>query len=121
MNNDELVSVRERLEKMKDNPKEVPKPLDLIPEKDPRPVGEGMFTFERQFQQKVEKAIKKIESIKEKMKASDMFMNYFYDLKKAEKEFLDLLEKAEEKHVEFPDNFVKRIEAVKSKIRSKIR
>ena len=121
MGNDELVSVRERLEKLKDNPKQVPKPLDLIPEKDRKPIGDGMLTFERVFQQKLEKAIKKIESVKERMTTSNMFMNYFYDLKQAEKEFLDLLEKAEEKHVEFPSNFIKRIEAVKSKIRSKIR
>jgi len=121
MRNDELVSVRERLEKLKDNPKQVPKPLDIIPDKDRKPIGDGMLTFERVFQQKVEKAIKKIESVKERMTTSNMFMNYFYDLKQAEKEFLDLLEKAEEKHVEFPSNFVKKIELIKSKIRSKIR
>lgn len=121
MGNDELVSVKERLEKLKENPLQVPKPLDIIPERDVRPIGDGMFTFERVFQQKVEKLIKKIESIKSKMATSDTFVNYFYDLKKVEKEFLELLEKAEEKHVDFPDNFVKKIDLVKSKIRSKIR
>lgn len=121
MGNDELVSVRERLENLKKNPKQVPKPLDLIPERESRPLGDGMFTFERLFQQKVEKAIKKIESVKTRMKTSDMFMNYFYDLKEAEKEFLDLLAKAEEKHVDFPDSFLKKVEAVKSRIRARIR
>ncbi len=80
-----------------------------------------MLTFERVFQQKLEKAIKKMDSIREKMKTSTTFINYFYDLKQAEKEFLDLLEKVEEKHIDFPDNFVKRIEDAKSKIRFKIR
>lgn len=121
MENDDLVSVRERLENLKKNPKPVPKPLDLIPERDSKPIGEGMLTFERLFQQKVEKAIKEIEIIKKRMITSDMFVNYFYDLKRAEKEFLGLLKEAEEKHVDFPNSFLKRIDAVKSKIRSKIR
>ena len=112
-----MVSVRERLENLKKNPKPVPKPLDLIPEREEKPIGDGMLTFERVFHQKVEKAIKRMESIKEKMKNSSSFVNYFYDLKQAEKEFLELLEQAEEKHIDFPDNFVKRIEEAKSKIR----
>lgn len=121
MGNDELISVRERLENLKKKPKMVPRPLDLIPERDRKPIGDGMLTFERVFQQKIEKAIKKIESIKEKMKNSNGFFNYFYDLKQAEKEFSEVLEKAEEKHVEFPDNFIKKIEIVKKNLRSKIR
>ncbi|MBU4502846.1 MAG: hypothetical protein KKA79_09700 [Nanoarchaeota archaeon] len=121
MNNEELMSVRERLERIKEKPKEVPKPLDIIPEKDRRPIGDGMLTFERQFLQKVEKAIKKIESIKDQMKSSDNFLNYFYDLKNAEQDFLKLLNEAEEKHVDFPENFVKRVAEVKKNIRSKVR
>lgn len=121
MENDDLVSVRERLENLKKNPKQVPKPLDLIPERVPKPIGEGMLTFERLFQQKVEKSINKIESIKKRMITSDMFVNYFYDLKHAEKEFLGLLKEAEEKHIDFPSSFLKKIDAVKAKIRSKIR
>ncbi|MBL7101014.1 MAG: hypothetical protein ISS23_03615 [Nanoarchaeota archaeon] len=121
MGNDELTSVRERLEGLKKNPKRVPKPLDIIPEREKEPVGEGMLTSERLFQQKVEKAIKRIDSIKDKMKTSDNFINYFYDLKQAEKEFLDLLAEAEEKHVDFSESFVKKIISVKSRIRSKIR
>lgn len=121
MANEELTSVRERLENLKKNPQRVSRPSDLIPEKDLKPIGDGMLTFERLFQQKVEKAIRKIESIKERMTSSEGFMNLFYELKTAEMEFLDLLKKAEEKHVDFPNNFLKRIEEVKSRIRSKIR
>lgn len=121
MGNDELTSVRERLENLKKNPKEVPKPLDLIPEKERKPLGDGMFTFERIFHQKVEKAIRKIEGIKEKMTSSQGFMNLFYDLKDAEQQFLGLLKEAEEKHIDFPDSLLKRIEEIKDKIRSKIR
>lgn len=121
MKNEELVSVKERLENLKKNPKPVPRPFDLIPERDPKPIGEGMLTFERLFQQKVEKAINKIDSMKKRMITSDMFVNYFYDLKRAEKEFLDLLKEAEGKHVDFPSSFLKKIDAVKAKIRSRIR
>lgn len=122
MGNDELTSVRERLEKLKENPRKVPKPLaPVLPERERRSISDGMLTFERVFQQKVEKAIKKIEAVKARMEASQNFANYFYDLKEAEKEFLEILTKAEEKHVEFPAGFIKKIEAVKSKIRSKIR
>ena len=120
MDNEELASVRERLEKLKKEHKSVPKPLDEIPDRN-RPVGDNMFTFERMFQQKIEKAIRKIENMKERMKTSENFVNYFYDLKQAENEFLELLSKAEEKHVDFPDNFIQRISSIKDKIRSKIR
>lgn len=121
MDNEELLSVRERLEKIKENPRDVPKPLDIIPEKDRRPIADGQLTFERNFQQKVEKSMKKIDLIKDKMQTSDNFLNYFYDLKKAEQELFVLLDEAEEKHIEFSENVVKRIEIIKSNIRSKIR
>lgn len=121
MGNDELTPMRERLENLKKNPKCVPKPLDLVPEKDRRPLGEGMFTFEKMFQQKIEKTIQKIEALKNKMNTSEMFADYYYDMKRAEKEFLDLVAKAEEKQTEFPANFVSRIESIKSKIRMKTR
>jgi len=121
MENDKLLTVRERLERLKNNPKKVPKPLDMMPEKRaPEPVPEATLNFEKEFQQKAEKAIKNIESVKNKMKGSKSFINYFYDLKKVEKEFLNILQEAEEKHIEFPENFLKKIESVKSTIRSKI-
>ena len=122
MRNDELITVRERLERLKKNPKKVPKPLDVvIPEKEHKPAPESSLTSEKVHQKKVEKVIKKIESIKEKMKTSETFINYFYDLRQAEKEFLVLLEKAEEKNIDFSDEFAKRIKEVKNKIRTKIR
>ena len=122
MGNDELITVRERLERLKKNPKKVPKPLDVIlPEREHKPVSEGSLTSEKIHQKKVEKVIKRIESIKEKMKTSETFINYFYDLKQAEKEFLTLLETAEEKHIDFSDEFAERIKEVKNKIRTKIR
>lgn len=119
MGNEELTPMRERLENLKKNPKCVPKPLDLVPEKDRRPLGEGMFTFEKMFQQKIEKAIQKIESLKNKMNASETFANYYYDMKRAEKEFLEIVAKAEEKQIDFPANFASKIESIKSKIRMK--
>lgn len=122
MANEDLVSVRQRLENLKKNPIYVPMPLDnIVPDKEAKPIGGGELTFGKLLQQKIDKVIKKIELIKEKMKTSDTFMNHFYDLKNTEKEFLELLAKAEEKHVTFPSTFAKKIDEIKGNIRSKIR
>jgi len=121
MGNDELTTVRERLENLKKKSRDVPKILESVPERERRPVGDGMYTFERVFQQKVDKAIKKIGFLKEKMEDSENFLNLFYDLKRAEEEFLKLLEEAEKRKLDFPDNFKNQIEEVKSQIRQRIR
>ena len=121
MSNDELVSVRERLEKLKKNSQDIPNVLESVPDRERRPLGDGMYTFERIFQQKVEKAIKKVEILKERMEDSENFLNLFYDLKKAENEFLDLLAEAEKRKIDFPDNFNKQIEEIKNQIRQRIR
>lgn len=122
MASEDLVSVRQRLENLKKNPRYVPMPLDnIVPDKEAKPMGEGELTFGKLLQQKIDKVIKKIELIKEKMKTSDTFMNHFYDLKNAEKEFLGLLGQAEEKHVTFLSAFAKKIDEIKGNIRSKIR
>lgn len=121
MSNNNLVSVRERLENLKKNPRNVPSVLDSVPDRERKPLDDGMYTFERVFQQKVDKAIKKVDLLKERMEDSENFLNFFYDLKKAENEFLDLLAEAEKRKIDFPDNFKKQIEEVKSQIRQKIR
>ncbi len=121
MSNDELVSVRERLENLKKNPYPFQNVLENLPERERKPIGDGMFTFERVFQQKVEKAVKRIDVLKERMQDSEMFINLFHDLKKAENEFLELLAEAEKRKLTFPDNFNKRIEEIKSQIRQRIR
>lgn len=121
MSNDELVSVRERLENLKKNSQNVPSVLESVPDRERRPLGDGMYTFERVFQQKVDTVIKKVELLKERMEDSENFLNFFYDLKKAENEFLDLLAEAEKRKIDFPDNFKKQIEEIKSQIRQRIR
>ncbi|MDP2906998.1 MAG: hypothetical protein Q8O03_03590 [Nanoarchaeota archaeon] len=121
MGNDELVSVRERLENLKKNSRDVPKVLESVPDRERRPLGDGMYTFERVFQQKVEKVIKRIEFLKERMEDSENFLNLFYDLKRVENEFLDLLAEAGKRKIDFPDNFNKQIEDIKSQIRQRIR
>jgi len=117
MGNNELVSVRERLENLRKNPKHVPRPLDLLPEREKKPLGEGMFTLDRVYQQKIEKAISKLEVLKNKMKSSEMFSSYYYDLKKAEKEFIDVIAEAESKKLDFPENFLKRVADIKRTLR----
>lgn len=121
MSNDELPSVRERLENLKRGYQNVPKILESVPDREKQPLGDGMYTFERVFQQKVEKILKKIEFLKERMEDSENFLNFFYDLRRLEDELLVLLAEAEKRKIDFPDNFKKRVEEVKSQIRQKIR
>jgi len=110
-----LDTVRERLEKIDTTFKPVPRALaneHLIQAEENKP-----FTPSKVMQQKIEKAIRVIEGYHAKMnKDSESYLALFYDLKKAEKEFLELLKEAEQKQLRIPLPFMKRIEAIRAKI-----
>lgn len=99
-----METVRDRLERLKD------------PYKKPEP----QITPETIFMRKVEKAIQKIESIRKKMLSdSAQYLSLFYELRKAEDEFLMLLDDKEMKFLDLPDSFMKLIDSTKAKIRRK--
>ena len=87
---------------------------------DPVPEEHKPITPSKVMLQRIERAIKIIEDYNAKMlKDSECYLSLFYDRKKAEKEFLNLLDEAKEKGISIPSPFMKRIEAVKAKINTK--
>ena len=114
-----LKSVKERLEEMKKKNVVVPRPLD-IPQilKVPNPESE-LITIDKVYRGKVEKAMKSIEVINQKIKTSGTYLNMYYNLKRAEDEFLAVLDEAKQKHIEFSPEFSDRIEAVKKRLRTR--
>jgi hypothetical protein len=115
-----LVSVRERLEDLKHQKRPVPKPLGpkFFPENQPSEE-KKTITPESVMQGKIEKAMGNVEALQKKMHDSpSSYLSLFYDLKQAEKGFLDLLSEAEDKQVALSGTVMARIAKVKSKIRS---
>ncbi len=111
-------TVRERLERLMKNAI----PSDMIAKIQDRPQvipeDQKPITPSKLLLQRIEAAIKVIENYNSKMlKDSECYLSLFYDRKKAEQAFLALLKEAEEKEVSIPSPFMKRIEAVKSKIK----
>ena len=116
-----LITVKERLEKLMGGSTPTSKsfsndrvlPVQVGNEED------KLITPSKVMQQKIEKSIRKLEDYHFKMhKDSESYLALFYDLKKAEKEFQDLLKEAEDKKISIPSPFIKRIEAVRANIRN---
>jgi len=111
-------SVRERLERMKNNPRRVPSPL---PNNEINPKSEkGLLSPESVFLRKIEKSMSQIKEIQSKMNSdSGQYLSLYYDLKKYEKEFLDLIDDPEIKFLDLPEMSMRRIKDLQSKIRNK--
>lgn len=110
--------VRQRLEKLQDKPSKPVfmgelKPKEVEEEKDVEECSEKPFLKE------VERKLKRLENLRLKMKNNPgSYLSLFYDLKKAEKEFLSELKKAEEAMVDFPGHIKMRIDKEKSSIKT---
>ncbi len=117
---EEVVSVRDRLESLKERPKLVRRPIEpTFPDMNKKEEGKKVITPESVMQKKIEKAMSKIEEYKKKMHNSpNSYLSLFYDLKQAEKDFLTLLEEADSKSVTFSGTTLSRIEKVKKQIRA---
>jgi len=106
-------SVRDRLEKLKNSRWSVPNPVD----KDVTGMHKPL-TPESVFMKKLDKAMSNIEAIRKKVLAdSNSYLSLFYELRKAEAEFLELLKEQDDKELMLPDHYLKKIEEVKSRIR----
>ncbi|MEA3378174.1 MAG: hypothetical protein U9Q69_00895 [Nanoarchaeota archaeon] len=99
--------VKSKLEKLKNVPNTQPKPI--LGPKEEKKASPSL--------KKIEQAIRDIENIKNKMHGSNTYLSLFYDLKKAEKNFLKVLDLANEEDIEFPDFLKKKIDEIKSKVR----
>jgi hypothetical protein len=111
--------VKRRLENLQDSPSYAPKPLnDNFFNENVVSENKKVEMPDNAIIKRVENAIKEIDKIKTKMERSSSFLSLFYDLKKAEKEFLFVLEEAKEQMVDFPDHLEMKIQEAKTKVRS---
>ena len=109
-----LRTVKERLEELRTNPVQMP----LRAEREQMPVIERKEPSQDQVvQSRVDRAMKRLEAVKQKMEKTDSYLGLFYDLKAAEKEFLDSVEEADAKGVDLPETFKNKIELTKSRIK----
>lgn len=113
-----LRTVKERLSELKDKPNSVGLPLES---KRDQPM-----VFERKepsqetlVQARIDKAMKRIEAVKQKMERTDSYLGLFYDLKAAEKEFTDALDEANAKGVDLPEAFQLKVGQFKSRLSPK--
>ncbi len=112
-------SIRERLERLKNAPPKVTLPLSDQERSTPTE-RKPMITPESVYMRKVEKLIANLESMKARMKSdSGQYLSMYYDLKKAEKEFLESIEEPEAKFYDLPDAFLHRVAAIREKIETK--
>jgi len=110
-----LQTVKERLRELKNRPAYAHQPLarePMVIKAEPSP--------ENLILGKVEKAIKRVELVRQKMEKTDSYLGHFYDLKAAEKEFIVALEEAKTIDVEFPEMLQTKINLLKSKIRLRV-
>lgn len=113
-----LRSVKERLSELKSKPTNVSLPLG--------PKHEEAVVFERKepsqeslVQARIDKAMKRIEAVKQKMERTDSYLGLFYDLKAAEKEFVEALDEANAKGVDLPETFQAKVDLFKTKLTPK--
>lgn len=89
------------------------------PKPEPEVVKKEEICAERPYLKDVEKKLKKIEALRSKMKNNPgSYLSLFYDLKKAEKNFLESLKKLEESNIDLPENLKIRVKEAKSKIKT---
>jgi len=109
--------MRNRLERLKQNPVNVRRPL-TVDDLDPQP-SKRLITPETVYMRKVERVMMKHTETKRKMlSGSDQYLSLYHELKKAENDFLDLLADPEIKYLDLPDVFLQKIEEMKKKLQT---
>jgi len=113
-----MSKVRERLEKLKNQSYRPGLPLSED-EINPRPE-KVLLSPESIFMKKIEKLMKKIVGVKQKMHSdSGQYLSLYYDLKKFETEFLETVDDPEIQYLDLPDIFVQKIDEFRQKIKNK--
>lgn len=107
-----MSTVRDRLEKLKN------RPTSGIPPIRREPTGDSiLLSPEITFIRRVESLIKNIQVIQRKMRSdSGQYLSLYYDMKKAQKEFLTATEDPEMQYLDLSDVFLKRVEEMKRMI-----
>ncbi|MDP3728102.1 MAG: hypothetical protein Q8R18_01475 [bacterium] len=107
-------TVRDRLERMKNTPYGNYEPRREEPKE------ERFLTPESIYMKKVDKVIMQIETLRTKMHSgTDQYISLYQELKKAEEDFLALLQNPEDKFMDLPTAFSSRVESVKKKLLTK--
>ncbi len=108
-------TMKERLERLKAKPIRVREPLTRD-ELSPNP-SRALLTPESVYMKKVEKVMKNHAETKRKMLSdSGQYLSLYYELKKAEDDFLALLSDHEVKFLDLPDAFLQKVMTMKEKI-----
>ncbi|MSR86252.1 hypothetical protein EXS74_02560 [Candidatus Woesearchaeota archaeon] len=109
-------TMRDRLERLKNTPSQ----RNFEPRRDERPREEKLLTPETIFMKKADKLISTIEALRTKMHSgSDQYISLYQELKKAEEDFLALLQDPEVKTMDFPAAFVSKVDSTKKKLLTK--
>jgi hypothetical protein len=108
--------VRDRLEKMRDQPRKVAPALrddEMSSNTD-----KVLLSPETVFMRKVEKSMKIIDSLKKKMHGdSGQYLSLYYDLKRAEKDFLEAVENSDIEYLDIPHVFLQKVDKYKESIK----
>ena len=79
-----------------------------------------LFTPETVYMKKVDKIIGEIESLRTKMHSgTDQYISLYQELKKAEEDFLSLLQDPEQKCMDLPAAFISKVDNTKKKLLTK--
>jgi hypothetical protein len=110
-------SMRERLERLR-NKGPVRPPLSRE-DLDSEPT-KKLLSPESLYMKKVDKLVTNMINLKKKMSGdSGSYLSLYYDLKKAEKQFLDALEDPEVQFLDMPEFWTQKIEDIKKQVLSK--
>jgi len=110
-------SMKERLERLKNTGSD---DYGFSPRRETPQPEKKFLTPESEYMKKVEKAMTSIETLRTKMHSgTDQYISLYQELKKAEEDFLVLLQNPEEKFMDLPHVFVSKVELTKKRLLTK--
>ena len=95
----------------------VPRPLDLAPERKEPAIKKEVVSPDDAVVNKLDKAVKKLDTLRGKMLKADSYLSFFYELKIAEKEFLEAFNEVQTKDVDLPPMMQQHAEHLKANLR----
>ncbi len=115
----EKSQVLQRLESMQSDPRPSPRPLDFVSErKEPQQVRAVPQNQEAPLVNNLDKAIKKLDMLRGKMLKADSYLSLFYELKVAEKEFVDAYNEVQAKDADLPPMMQQKADQLKANLRT---
>ena len=113
-------SIKERLERLQKSPPKVTLPFAEEEREVEVERRQPTITPETVYMRNIEKLMTNLETLKAKMKQdSGQYLSMYYDMKKAEKEFLDAINDPETKLYDLPDTFIHKVAILREKLANK--